>query len=68
MFGRRIAAERTLLGFTQEDLAKELDCSPATVGYWEREEREPSLANLFVLAELFNCSIDWIVGYSFVRN
>lgn len=41
--GRRLAAARTLRGFTQEQLAKELGVSAAQVSRVERGEVDPSL-------------------------
>ena len=35
---------------------------------YEKEDRKPSLEVLLKLSEIFNCSIDYILGKSDIRN
>lgn len=57
----RIKELREELGWTQNDLAQKMDCAPSSIAMYEKEERKPSLDVLVKLAELFNCSIDYLL-------
>ena len=60
--GTRIKSFRNLLGITQKELADELHVSFQTVSKWENDENEPDIATLKQLANLFDCSIDTLLG------
>lgn len=47
---------------SQHDLAKLLKVDRSTVASWEIDRREPDLATLAKLADLFNVSVDWLAG------
>lgn len=64
----RIKLLREENGFTQQDLANRLDCSKSVIGLYENETRKPSMEVLIKLSEIFNCSIDYIIGNSDIRN
>ena len=54
---------------TQEELAKKLNLSSkGIVSMYEKEDRKPSLEVLVKLSEIFNCSIDYILCKTDVRN
>lgn len=59
-----IASERKRLGITQAQLAEHLGVSTSTVTRWERELLPPSANQLKDMHELFDCSIDYLVGIS----
>lgn len=60
--GERLEEIRKDNGMTQEDLAKLLDVSSATISSYERGEVMPKLANLLKLSEVLNISIDYLCG------
>ena len=64
----RIKMLREENSFTQLDLANRLNCSKSVIGLYESETRKPSMEVLVKLSEIFNCSIDYILGKSDVRN
>lgn len=64
MFGQRLRELRIENGYTQETLASKLDVSPKTIGTWERGTREPPLKNLDKLSEIFDVSVDYLLGKS----
>lgn len=68
MLYNRIKSEREKLGITQSDLSKKLNVSQQTIGSWEVGRTEPSTENLQKLSELFNTSIDYLLGKSALRN
>ena len=57
----RIKDLRISLGLTQKNIAEKLGCNQTAVGKYEREELEPNIEVLCKLADIFNCSIDYIV-------
>ncbi len=64
----RIKQLREESRWTQAELSKKLDCAISSVGMYEKEERKPSLEVLVKLSEIFNCSIDYLLGKSDTRN
>ena len=64
----RIKKIREELGLTQQELADKLDCAKSTIAMYENETRKPSLEILVKLSEIFNCSIDYLLGKTEVRN
>lgn len=46
----------------QKDIAKKLNISTDTYGAWERGNNEPSIDIIKKLANLFNVSIDYLLG------
>jgi len=64
----RIKILREEFKMTQQDLADKLEGSKSVIGLYENETRKPSLEVLIRLSEIFNCSIDYILGKSDIRN
>ena len=65
----RIKQLRDENSITQEELAKKLNLSSkGIVSMYEKEDRKPSLEVLVKLSEIFNCSIDYILCKTDVRN
>lgn len=54
---------------TQEELAQKLHLSSkGIVSMYEKEDRKPSLEILVKLSEIFDCSIDYILCKTDIRN
>lgn len=64
----RIKKLREESGLTQQELANKLDGAKSTVAMYENETRKPSLEILIKLSEIFNCSIDYILCKTDIRN
>jgi transcriptional regulator with XRE-family HTH domain len=64
----RVKILREEFGYTQQELADKLDGAKSTIAMYENETRKPSLEVLIKLSEIFNCSIDYILCKSDVRN
>lgn len=56
--GGFIAALRKANGMTQKDLAERLNVSDKTVSRWERDDGDPDLAAIPVMAEIFGVTCD----------
>ncbi len=54
--------------YTQEDIANKFDMTKTGISYWENGKSEPSLEVIEKLAELFNVSIDYLLGNSNTEN
>lgn len=64
----RLKELRTEKGLLQSDIAKIINKSERTVGFYESGERDMNTDTLAKLADFFNCSIDYLLGKSDVRN
>lgn len=61
MLGARIAALRRSAGFSQAELAKQLQISPSAVGMYEQGRREPSAQLLVDMARSFGVTTDYLL-------
>ena len=59
---------RILKNLTQEDLAKFLGITPQSVSKWERGESYPDITFLPALANIFETSIDTLIGMDRIRS
>lgn len=64
----RIKVLREEFRYTQQDLANRLNASKSVIGLYESETRKPSLEILIKLSQIFDCSIDYLLGKSDIRN
>lgn len=55
-------------GLLQSDIAKIINKSERTVGFYETGERDMGTETLSILSDFFNVSIDYILGKTDVRN
>ena len=62
MYGQKIKDLRIENNLRQEDLANMLNVSQSTIGKYENEQLEPNITTLKKLADIFLCSIDYLVG------
>ena len=69
ILGKRIELERTRLGLNQIELAKKLDLSSsASISQYEKGDRIPSDDIKLKMTEIFNCSLDYLLGKTDIRN
>ena len=61
-FCDRLKELRKSSSFTQKLLAEKLGVSLTAYQYYESGRNAPSLDNLILLADLFNVSLDYLVG------
>lgn len=64
----RIKKLREDLHMTQQELADKLSGAKSTIAMYENETRKPSIEVLIKLSEIFNCSIDYLLGKSDIKN
>ena len=58
---------RIIKGLTQEDVAEYLNITPQSVSKWERSETYPDITLLPALANIFETSIDLLIGMDVAR-
>lgn len=64
----RIRQLREEVGMTQVRLSIELEVAQETISAYEHGKHYPSLAALIKMKKIFNAGIDYIMGFSDVRN
>lgn len=62
--GERINFYRKKLGLSQEELGQKLLVSRQTVSLWEKDQTVPTIDNLIRLKEIFEVSVDELLGCS----
>ena len=67
-FSNRLISLRKERGLTQEDLANLIHKKRSTVSGYETEGKEPDLDTVCWLANYFDVSTDYLLGYSDERN
>lgn len=60
--GQKIKKLRIDKGYTQKDLADQLNVTFQTVSKWEGDINEPDLATIRQMAKLFSCSIEYLIS------
>jgi transcriptional regulator with XRE-family HTH domain len=60
--GSRISQLRDSRGWTQEELSQALGISRAALSHYEKNRREPDSETLTKMADVFNVSLDYLVG------
>ena len=58
---------RIIKNLTQEDIAEYLNVTPQSVSKWERGESYPDITFLPALANIFDTSIDILIGMDIIR-
>ncbi|HGK7005790.1 TPA: helix-turn-helix domain-containing protein [Streptococcus agalactiae] len=63
MLGENIYLQRTQIGMTQENLSDYLHLTKTTISKWENNQAKPDIDYLILMANLFDISLDDLVGY-----
>lgn len=61
-FGSRLKKLRQNYNMTQQDLATAIRLSKANVSKYESDQIQPSMETIVIISELFNVSIDYLLG------
>lgn len=68
VLAERMTELRKKHNFTQEDIAKYLDCNRATVANYENGKRQPDYNTLIKLAKKYSVSTDYLLGLTDVTT
>jgi len=63
-FPERLKYMRKQVSLTQKEIAIKLNIQRVTYSHYETGRSQPSIDTLVILAQIFNCSIDYLVGIS----
>jgi len=64
----RLRILREEIGLTQKELAEKMNIAKTTYNNYETGKREPDKETLKRFAAFFDCSIDYLLGFSDIRN
>lgn len=67
-FGNNLKKIRQDCNLTQEELAKKIDTSRSNIANYENNKNMPSIDVLSKLSKVLDCSIDYLLGKSDIRN
>lgn len=67
-FGNNLKKIRQERSMTQEELAKKINTSRSNIANYENDKNMPSIDILNKLSEIFDCTIDYLLGKSDIRN
>lgn len=68
MFSNILKQLRKEKGYTQSELAKLINSSTSKIAMWETEKRDPVKEDLVILSEIFDVSVDYLLGRTDNRN
>lgn len=68
ILGDRIKKERENLNLTRNDLANKLGVSYSAIAMYEQGNREPNNELTIKLCQIFNCSVDYLIGLTSYKN
>ncbi|MDY5930176.1 MAG: helix-turn-helix transcriptional regulator [Candidatus Onthovivens sp.] len=63
MFAKRLRDLRESNNLQQKDLAKEFDVLESTISMWENGKRVPYSDMLIKIAEFFDVTVDYLLGF-----
>lgn len=61
-FSERLYNLRKQKNLSQKELAQKLGVAQASINYWEKAQRTPSIDMVALIADFFNVSIDYLMG------
>jgi len=64
IFKERLKELRIEQGLSQQELGKMINMSKMAISHWESGHSEPSISQLIFLSELFEVSVDYLIGKS----
>jgi len=64
----RIEILRKQLGLSQEEFAQKVNMTQQRISSYEKGKREPDLETIKQFSDFFDCSIDYLLGKSDIKN
>lgn len=61
-FGKNLKLYRKECKLSQEQLARKVGVTQQCVSEWEKDRIEPTLSNLWAIADIFDVSVDELIG------
>lgn len=67
-FASKLKKARTILSYTQKEVESETGIKQSTLASYETGRTEPDIETLGILADLYNISLDWLIGTNGKNN
>ena len=67
-FCKRLINLRESKDMTQKELAEIIGFQSGAISKYEKGTSQPSIRTLIKIAEIFKCSVDYLLGVSSIRN
>ena len=61
-FAQRLNSIMEARSFSAYRISKDTGISDSLIGYWRRDEKQPTKDNLVKLADYFDVSVDYLLG------
>lgn len=61
--GEKIRAQLKYMNISREDLAEKIGANRKTIDRWITERETPNKKSIEAMAEVFGCSIEYMLGY-----
>lgn len=61
-FSETLLKLRHQMGLSQKELAEKLDVAQASINYWEKNQRVPSVEAVQKIADFFGVSVDYLIN------
>ncbi|MGN1298308.1 MAG: helix-turn-helix domain-containing protein [Clostridia bacterium] len=68
ILGNRIKKERENLNLSREELAKKIGVSYSAIAMYEQGNREPNNEIILKMCEIFDCTMDYLMGNSDIKT
>ncbi|TSB46692.1 helix-turn-helix domain-containing protein [Alkalicoccobacillus porphyridii] len=68
MFASRLREQRLQNGLTMKQLGESMNLAPSTISGYENGTRKPDMDILYLLADTFDVSVDYLLGRSDQSN
>lgn len=68
MFSQKLKELRTRDNLSQAKFAREIGFSQSAIASWENETREPGINALIKIAQYFNTSVDYLIGFPITKR
>ena len=62
MFSKNLKILRTQFELSQKELAQKIELSSNIICEYEKGRSQPNIETLLKLADIFNCSVDYLLG------
>ena len=68
MFSERLKELRKNKGYTQKEIAQELNIAQSSYADWERNKKKPTQEKLTLIADFCKVSTDYLLGQTDIPN
>lgn len=67
-FSKKLYELRKRAGLSQKELSEKLGVAQASINYWEKEQRTPSIDMIALISEYFGVSTDYLITEDYIEK